>query len=363
VPDQSASSPPSHAQEDATRPGFRFLLQEGTRPFRQARCFIVADPKVRDPKAWSVELDAPENATWVYQLDDVKTWMLHDERETRQIFFDARDPKTPFRELERTEVFRAYVRKVLERLPDSHRESRKLALMPAIADDKARRRYKDALEAAIPGVTVAPEPEMVAEYFRLVQRTLKLTKGENNVLLVVDVGKATANMTLIVSRRDETIVELDNTGAERDLRLRALRGDSSSKAGMWIDRQLAAAIGVPESLCKSDMAHVLRQVESAKLQASATGRPSNVDLPSPTGPLIVRPETLDSVSTLLWRELTPLFLALCRRLYENQTSSEDAQRKSRERFVERSVTGPPDAHRLVDAVLLAGGTREHLITA
>jgi hypothetical protein len=127
----------------------------------------------------------------------------------------------------------------LERLPAEYQHRRKYALMPSVVDEKTRTRYKDALEAAIPGVTIVPEPEMVAEYFRLLQRTLQLEMGKNNVLLVIDVGASTANMTLVLSRRDQTMLDLDVKGAQRDLRLRALRGDSVDYAGRWVDSRLA----------------------------------------------------------------------------------------------------------------------------
>jgi len=57
--------------------------------------------------------------------------------------------------------------------------------MLSIGDEQTRTLYKDAVEAAIPGVTVVPEPEMVAEYFRLLARTVQLELGTNNVILVV----------------------------------------------------------------------------------------------------------------------------------------------------------------------------------
>ena len=126
-------------------------------------------------KLWSLELDPPKDAPWVHELDDLKGWMLHGPKAVRRIFFDVKNPRTPFRELERDEVFRAYLRKLLEKLPPEYQQRRKYALMPSIKDDKTRTRYKDALlEAAIPEVTVIPEPEMVAEYFRLLEGDAEL---------------------------------------------------------------------------------------------------------------------------------------------------------------------------------------------
>lgn len=320
----------------------RFLLWENNKPYRSSRCFIVADPKIDDRRKWSLQLERPDDAAWFYEIDDIKDWMLHGKAK-RQIIFDRSNPRTPFRDLERDEVFREYLRKVLEKIPAEYQARRKYALMPSIADDDARTRYKDAVEAAIPGVTVLPEPEMVAEYFRLLKRNLELEIGQNNVILVVDVGAATANMTLIVSRRDSTVLEVDKTGAQRDLRLRALRGDSDDRAGRWVDKRLAELLGL------SSTDAVLREVEHAKVQASLGEKPE-------TASLEIDHSMLASVSEELWTKLRPLFEKLCARLYENQTSSEGARRMSEERLTERGVKAPGDAHRLIDAILLAGGT-------
>ncbi|MHC2584180.1 AAA family ATPase [Bradyrhizobium diazoefficiens] len=335
---------------------FRFLLQHDRQPFFPSRCYITADPKVDDRRQWSLQLDPPLDATWVYQVDDVKDWMLHDLKPVRRIFFDTKNPRTPFRELERDEVFRAYLRKILERLPTEYMQRRKYALMPSIGDDKTRTRYMDAIEAALPGITVLPEPEMVAEFFRLVKRTLKLETGANNVLLVVDVGASTANMSVVLSRRDGTILDVDAKGAQRDLRVRALRGDSVSHAGRWVDSRLVDILGVADFLLENDRDRVLRTIEEAKVRSSQTGAAVQVELPSSGDPLIIDHNTLVSVSNEIWKELKPLFEKLCERLYVNQTSTEDAKRKSEARLRERRVNAAGDAHRLVDTILLAGGT-------
>ncbi|QOZ24013.1 AAA family ATPase [Bradyrhizobium sp. CCBAU 51753] len=334
---------------------FRFLLQNDMQPFCPSRCYIVADPKNRDRRQWTLQLDPPEESAWFYQLDDIKDWMLHGTKPVRQIFYDPKNPLTPFRELERDEVFREYLRKILERLPPEFRQRRKYALMPSIADDRTRTRYKDAVEAAIPGITVVPEPEMVAEYFRLLKRSLKLETGTNNVLLVVDVGASTANMTLVLSRRDGTIIDVDAKGAQRDLRVRALRGDSVGHAGRWVDSRLVESLGVADSLLEKDRDLVLRAIERAKVQASLTDTAIRVEIPS-AAPLFIDKGTLVSVASELWKALRPLFERLCERLYENQTSSDDARRKSEARLRERQVASPSESYRLIDTILLAGGT-------
>lgn len=338
---------------------FKFLLQNGNQPFRPSTCFIVADPKVTDRKIWELELDRPRDAEWVFQIDDIKDWMLHGTEPVRKMYYDSSDPHTPFRELDRDEVFRAYLRKVLDKLPIEYRPRRKCALMPSIGDDKTRSRYKDALEAALPDVMIIPEPEMVAEYFRLLKRTLKLESGANNVILVIDVGASTANMTLVVSRRDESIVDIDTTGAQRDQRIRALRGDSVDYAGRWVDKQLAQALGVLEARTDKNLSSldsVLRAIERAKVSASQTGRDTSVEISQSDAPLVITQEKLRSISNTLAMSLRPLFQKLCERLYNNHTSTNYAREKSEARLSEREVNGPGDAHRLIDTILLAGGT-------
>lgn len=329
---------------------FKFLLQHEGLPYYPSRCFIVADPNVRDSREFSIELDPPENATWFHRIDDIKDWMLHGDKATRQIIFDRSNTQTAFRNLERDEVFRAYLRKVFERLPLELQGRRKYALMPSIAESKTRTRYKEAVEAAIPGITVLPEPEMVGEYFRLLKGTLELEPGRNNVILVIDVGASTANMTLILSRRDGTIVDVDEKGAERDLRLRALRGDSVDNAGRWVDRRLADILGLP------DTPDTLLAIEKAKVRTSLSGVPVEFEHADAALPLKLTRQTLATVSMELWSALRPLFERLCERLFDNQTSSKEAKRLSAPRMQERGVTTARNAHKLIDTILLAGGT-------
>ena len=330
---------------------FRFLLQENNQPFLSSRCYIEADAKIQNRKQWVLHLDRPEGAHWVFEIDDIKAWMLHG-KPVRQIVYDRSDPKTPFRDLDRDAIFREYLRHLFERIPAEYRSRRKYALMPSISDDESRARYREAVEAAIPEVTVLPEPEMVAEYFRLIERSLELEPGRNNVVLVVDTGASTANMTLIVTRRDRTIVDVDATGAQRDLRLRALRGDSAGNAGHWVDLRLAKLLGAEQP-----DAAFLRTIEQAKIKISLENAES-APITTPAGALLgtIDGALLESVTAELWSELKPLFDRLCGRLYENQTSTEVAERMSEERRSSLNVNGPGDAHRLIDTVLLAGGT-------
>lgn len=343
-----------------TEMAFKFLLQNGEQPFRPSTCYVVADPKVKDRKSWRVELDRPGADEWSFRIDDIKDWMLHGTNNLRKMFYDRTDPLTPFRELDRNEVFREYLRRLLEKLPAEYRQRRRYALMPSISDDKTRARYRHALEAALPDVTILPEPEMVAEYFRLLKHTLKLEEGANNVILVIDVGASTANMTLVISRRDQEILNVDATGAQRDQRIRALRGDSVDHAGRWVDKQIALALGVPELSVDDDLVRhdrFLRAVERAKVHASQTGKDVAVSLPTDGAPSgLITQEILRKVAKNLAQDLQRLFQQLCGRLYRNYTTSTHARELSIERLKKRQVTGADSAYRLIDFILLAGGT-------
>jgi energy-coupling factor transporter ATP-binding protein EcfA2 len=329
---------------------FKFLLQNEGQPYLPSRFYVVADPKIQDRHQWTIELDPPTEGTWAYRIDDMKDWMLHGPETTRKFIHDRSNTRSAYRELERDEVFRAYLRKLVERLPQEFQGRRKYALMPSIADERTRTRYKAAVEAAIPSITVLPEPEMVAEYFRLVKRSLVLEEGRNNVILVVDVGASTANMTLILSRRDGKLLSSDKSGAQRDLRLRALRGDSRGNAGRWVDERLAEALGV---LVADE---TLRAIEKAKVKVSVTGTSVTFEVRGATNPLTLSHALLASVAGELCNVLRPLFEGICERLYENQTSSDDARRLSAAWMKKQNVKAPADAYRLIDTVLLAGGT-------
>ena len=324
---------------------FRFLVWSNDQPFLPSYCFIVADPEISDRNQWTLQLEPPEEKNaWSHKITDIKDWMLHGKPE-RQIIFDSSNPKTPFRDLVREEVFQEYLREILTLIPED-KSRRKYALMPSTSDENSRSRYKNAIESVIPDVVFLPEPEMVAEYFHLIKQNLELEVGQNNVLLVVDIGAATANMSIIVSRRDGKILDADKKGAQRDLRLRALRGDGDSHAGRWVDKRLLEMIGLDESPEK------LQEIEQAKIQVSVTGE--KVVL-SQTSKSIDR-DHLETISTELAMELRPLFKRLCVRLYKNQVSSDDARQKSEARHSERGVNSASEAHRLIDTILLAGGT-------
>lgn len=332
---------------------FQFLLKDGAKPYRSSGCFIVADPTIKDKPQWEVHLERPVGAQWVHQIDDMKHWMLYGE-DNRLIIFDRSSDDPSYRRLPRDQIFREWVSKLNELLPSGHESHPKYALMPSISDGNLRKRYRDALEQAIPGVKVLPEPEMVAEYFRLIEGNLRLVPDVNNHILVVDTGASTANMTIITSRRDQKILDVDAKGAQRDLRLRPIRGDSVEYAGHWVDLKLAKLLD--ESNPDEEF---LRQLEQAKIQVSlGTVTSKSVRASNSGKSRKINRALLELVTAEMWTGLRPLFERVCARLYENQTSTEDTRKKSKERHTLLNVCGPADAHRLIDTVLLAGGSSQ-----
>ncbi len=109
-------------------------------------------------------------------------------------------------------------------------------------------------------------------------------------------------------------------------------------------------LGMPET------AEALRAVESAKIKVSLSGKSTTLESGITTKPSSLTRKALSSVSKKLWFHRLPLFERLCERLYENQTSSIEAKRLSADRMEELGIRSPQEAYRLIDTVLLAGGT-------
>lgn len=340
---------------------FKFLLR-GTNdePYRKARLWVVPDLSSRDPQAWSVSLRPPTpEAGPVLDVSDLKSWVLYGQKEARHITlsaFGARDLN--YREIKRTELLRRYVDSVMQELGPDRRGGPTWVLMPAIDDKRIRERYKASIEAALPQATILPEPEMVVEYFRLIQRSLDLQKGHNSVLLVVDAGASTCNLTFVQSRRDESIID-SRQGNERAQRLRAVRGDSSPHAGRWVDTQLANRMGLDEASSPEEIwPELLRNLEQLKVRTSRLSGASTFTNPLNQQDMLITVETLEDIATQLWGALKPLCKEVGSRLYANLTGTADAQSKNAELLESRGVRSAGDVFRLVDAVLLAGGTSQ-----
>lgn len=169
--------------------------------------------------------------------------MLFGDTEHRTLLFSSSTVKRDMRQFSRDEVLERYARAVVAALPVEHRQGPHWCLVPSIGDADRRRRYRNALERAIPGVMLLPEPEMLLEYFRLVRRELTLRDRHSSIFLVVDAGASTVNLTFVLTRRDRLVTEAKE-GVARKASLRAKRGNASRFAGAWVDEELAKIVGV-----------------------------------------------------------------------------------------------------------------------
>lgn len=75
-----------------------------------------------------------------------------------------------------------------------------------------------------------------------------------------------------VIRRHPRIVGIDSKGAQRDLRIRALRGGSVANSGRWVASHLAEVLGVSESLMDKDLENRDGVLVAVSLQPTWAGR-------------------------------------------------------------------------------------------
>lgn len=312
--------------------------------------------KAGDKDAWEMVLSPPDPAGGSMPIHDLKRWMLFGEKEERWFQLPSNARGTVLRRVHRKDAVCMYLRALWERLPEAKRNATPTLLMPAIDDEKARKRYLEAITQDFPNARVFPEPEMVVEYFRLVQRSLTLDEHRNNVILVMDIGASTSNLTIVISNRGDQVVG-GESGRQRAGRLQAIQGASGHVAGQWVDEHLARQAGIATDALKDEAERlaVLERFESAKIAVSRSGEPQAVGAVNAT-PWILRPEYLEDAARRVVAELDPVLARMSERLWAQQTKTDTARALSEPTRRERGVSGPADALKLVDVVLLAGGT-------
>jgi len=289
-------------------------------------------------------------------VDDLKTWMLFEEKEKRFLSFTDSTGQPQYRGYNREEVLKRYLETVISSIPKEKQEGPFWLLMPSISDDARRVRYRETLEKAVPGASVLPEPEMIVEYFRLVRRDLTLEKGRTGIFLVVDAGAATCNFTFVFTRKDEKVVD-SAEGRQRAGRLRAVRGDAAPFSGRWVDKAIMR-------LLKSDAAQLdrsledelLAAVERTKVQVSETGSEAVIRHTILPSDLVLSVTHLEHLSKDLWQQLAVVYEQVATRFLAQLRNTQYAQEQFGPLLHERNVRGVRDVQHLVDAVLLAGGT-------
>jgi len=333
------------------------VVSEDGDPWKPMRAWAVprAGARIDDQSAWELTLVSPQGPA--LPLHDLKRWMLFGTKDVRWLQIPAAGKNTAqYRKIIRGDATIRYLKTVRAALPASRRADKISILVPAGGDQDTRKRYLDTVKEAYPDSRVFPEPEMVVEYFRLVQRTLTLDEERNNVILVIDVGASTSNLTIVVSNRDDVVVGAE-TGRQRAARLRAIQGTSGDAAGQWVDEWLARHAGVQlDHLDHAERQSLLARFETAKIEVSNTGRSAIVAVPGTPEPWTMTVEDIEMAAYEVATGLLPVLQQMATRLWEQSTATDTALRMTEATRRERSVGGPADALRLVDYVLLAGGT-------
>lgn len=337
---------------------FYSVGERGT-PWRPTRAWIVRREESRDSDmdTWELVLDAPSGDVDALPVHDLKRWMLFGNSDTRWLHLSTSSSSaTHVRRIRRADAMIRYLRGIHAQAPESRRRAQVSLLIPSISDESIRKRYLDTVREAFPHARVLPEPEMVVEYFRLVRRTLQLDPQRNNYILVLDIGASTSNMTIVISNRRGRVVGAE-TGRQRAGRLQAIQGDCGDAAGQWVDEWLAQYLGIKlDELPPKERVQVLAQVERAKIEVSQGSASSHIPANSAGGPYELKYDEVDDAAIEVAKRLEPLLNTMGERLWEQVTATETAKKFSAEQRARRGVTGPENALKMVDTILLAGGT-------
>ncbi|MCK6548002.1 AAA family ATPase [Myxococcota bacterium] len=340
----------------------RFHLSEGPGEFsRPTRAWAVDDPNGRGGiEDWKLTIDPPPAESPRVDLHDLKRWFLFFPQTKRYLTVGGTKKGLPIGRLLRSEVaMEKYLKEVIARLGPRTNAAKLSLLVPALEDDEVRKRYVAFVRQVLPdSARILPEPEMVLEYFRLVRRDLVLDSERNNHILVVDVGAATTNLTIVSTNKEGRIVG-GTSGRRRAGRLSATQAALGNVAGQWVDAEIARRLGVNlEALPIELQLEYLRRIEQAKIEASLTGASAPVRFPDVQAPVTVSRELLQTLALDVVTSLEPLLLRSSRRLWEKITATEYASKQSAEERAEKGVVGPETALNLIDIVILAGGTTQ-----
>lgn len=334
--------------------GLRFLFTgEDGEPFRRTRCWIKREPGL-SMDDWSFHLTRPEGEA--VAINDLKQWMLFQSDDHR--FFDLRTRKVDMRRFSREVVLEKYLQAVVREAAGPKPTGRVWCLIPSVGDVERRKRYRTAIQRALPGALILHEPEMVVEYFRLVRRELTLEKGKSSVYLVIDAGASTCNITFVLTRKDQKVID-SSTGIERKGSLRAKQGDAADTAGRWVDAELGRLLGLKQQLAALEPAvrdAVLRAIEEAKLAATHTGR-AVIAHAALQGELVVDRGHLDRAAKLLWDRLTPVYRRVAEQFLSDVQRGADGE-YFRKRLEAHGVEDASGVQHLIDGVIIAGGTSQ-----
>lgn len=332
--------------------------EDNTTPYKPSVSYVLpAYPESANQlhvDKYGVRLEPVRGKHPTVPIPDLKRWMLFENRDTRIHTLAPVDGKSVYRRFTRERIFREHVRLLVEEARRAVPDANISFLIPAIEDAKARERYVDGLVAADKDAKVLSEPEMVAEYFRLVLGKLVLDKDRNNVVLVVDIGASTANLTIVLTNQGGEVVAGD-AQRRRAGRLRAIQGIAGDRAGRWLDEQLLRYCGPEIGDSDEERAErdkLIERCERLKVEVSASGKDAA------DGPIKVSIEDLRALVDELCDGLESPLRDVSSRLWEQVNATDFAREQSASVREERGVVGPEQALLLVDHVILAGGSSQ-----
>lgn len=340
--------------------GLRFLFTgDGGAPFRRTRCWIKREPGL-SMEDWSLHLTQPEGD--FEEVTDLKQWVLFKSEEYRFLEAEGHTKKAGaahLRRFGREVVLEKYLQAVKSALPAAKQAGPMWCLIPSISAVEQRKRYRETIQRALPGARILHEPEMVVEYFRLVRRELTLEENKSSIFLVVDAGASTCNLTFVLTRKDQKVIDA-STGLARKASLRAKQGDAAETAGRWVDEELGKILGLNRELMAFTPAvrdGALRAIEEAKLKAARTGTAAVIEHAALKGAQAVDRDHLVQASDHLWDRLTPVYRDVATQFLADVQRGADGD-YFRERLEAHGVEDASGVQHLIDGVILAGGTSQ-----
>lgn len=236
-------------------------------------------------------------------------------------------------------------------------------LLPPLQDDAAKLRYQDLLAtSAMPFLphgtkpSFMSEPDAAAEYFRLIDGRVRLRRGRNNAILVLDCGALTCNMTFAFSTRRGDFGDVQTGHGRKRGRLASLGSASlDGVAGRSVDKLIWAEaldslgpaggrIGEEEGLALS---------ERLKVEASRLNSPHAII--APDGASHTLSPTLLSV---VGGKLVERYAPVARRLFATAFSKLTRDKDDAASLAADGVKSAGDIPRILSAVILSGGTSQ-----
>lgn len=321
-------------------------------PWFPMRAWAVTDPARNELDDYAISITEPPAGSASLPLHDLKRWLLEEKPKPRYWSVGAStggDAKlTNARSIAPERATKLLAEQIFALGSGGQKGTDTYCLVPALELEK-RKAYVNILQSAHPSGTlnVLFEPEMVLEYFRLVDGRLKLEQGKNSRVLVIDLGAGTTDFTIVTTRRDKIITEAKGRHARAE-RLQAIPGSATAFAGQWVDEQLAKQLNI--ELTAENRLEQLRQIEVAKV-AVANGKGDQ-----PLGGALLTSKDLTEVAKTLAVQLAEAIAPLRERLWASLTGSTEAQKLWEQERDELGVKSPADAFKLIDTLVFAGGT-------